>query len=564
MTTGPQPGWGAPEVALGLLLGAFAAGAFATWGLGAVAGSLFGAGAPSVQLADLPGVLAALPSHLDDPRNAWPRDARAALPGPDGFLGAAVILIVAGAGMTYGAVAVVGRLRDRDTRGARWARARDLGDLRVSRATQGRLTLGRRGRALLAAEPAQSVIVIAPTQTGKTTGLAIPALLEWNGPVVATSIKTDLVADTHGRRRQLGEVAVFDPTGVTGLRRAFWTPLASCGSWEGARATAERLCAVAKPGHGVADGDFWTAAAARYLAPLLYAAACAELEIVDVVRWVDDGNRDRPTEILAGLTFDDTKEERVAAQAALAILNGIFEGDDRLRSSLAATAGIALNAYGDPTVSAQVAGPVIDPGWLLSGSNTTYLCATATGQERLRPLFVALLDEIIDHVYAVAASTGKPIDPPLLIVLDEAANIAPLPRVDQLAATGAGQGIQLVTVVQDLAQLEQRWGKKSDTIVNNHRAKLFGPGIACEKTLGYLARILGDEAIDQRSVTRGEQGRRSSTVATTYRALSSADRTRQGEAGTALLVYGSLPPARISLRPWYADRGLSRLRGTSR
>jgi type IV secretion system protein VirD4 len=37
------------------------------------------------------------------------------------------------------------------------------------------------------------VIVIAPTQSHKTTGLAIPALLEWEGPVLATSVKTDLV-----------------------------------------------------------------------------------------------------------------------------------------------------------------------------------------------------------------------------------------------------------------------------------------------------------------------------------------------------------------------------------
>ena len=125
--------------------------------------------------------------------------------------------------------------------------------------------------------------------------------------------------------------------------------------------------------------------------------------------------------------------------------------------------------------------------------------------------------------------------------------------------TAAGQGIQLVTVVQDLAQIEHRWGRKADTIVNNHRAKLFGPGISCEKTLGYLTRILGDEAVPQRSVTRGERGRKTTTDATTFRALGPADVVRQGDPDTAILVYGNLPPTRLALRPWYRDPALRRL-----
>ena len=64
----------------------------------------------------------------------------------------------------------------------------------------GRLILGRAEGRLVAAEPRQSAIVVGPTQTGKTTGFAIPAILEWQGPVVATSIKTDLLRETIAAR----------------------------------------------------------------------------------------------------------------------------------------------------------------------------------------------------------------------------------------------------------------------------------------------------------------------------------------------------------------------------
>ena len=63
-----------------------------------------------------------------------------------------------------------------------------------------RLTLGRIDGHLIAAEPRESVIVIGPTQSGKTTGFAIPAILEWQGPVLATSIKSDLLNDTYAAR----------------------------------------------------------------------------------------------------------------------------------------------------------------------------------------------------------------------------------------------------------------------------------------------------------------------------------------------------------------------------
>ncbi|HTT94834.1 MAG TPA: type IV secretory system conjugative DNA transfer family protein [Solirubrobacterales bacterium] len=89
----------------------------------------------------------------------------------------------------------------------------------VRRPQPGRLTLGRYGRSLLAAGERQSVIVVAPTQSHKTTGLAIPALLEWEGPVLATSVKTDLLLDTLAHRESKGKVMIFDPARTTDLPR---------------------------------------------------------------------------------------------------------------------------------------------------------------------------------------------------------------------------------------------------------------------------------------------------------------------------------------------------------
>ena len=71
------------------------------------------------------------------------------------------------------------------------------------------------------------MLVLGPTQSGKTTGLAIPALLEWEGPVVATSVKGDLVASTRGFRALHGRCLGLRSDGH--CRRRALAPLVAAG-----------------------------------------------------------------------------------------------------------------------------------------------------------------------------------------------------------------------------------------------------------------------------------------------------------------------------------------------
>ncbi|MDA8068120.1 MAG: type IV secretory system conjugative DNA transfer family protein, partial [Actinomycetota bacterium] len=186
--------------------------------------------------------------------------------------------------------------------GARWARRRDLGALRARRRTEpgggrgwggrgasrpaGRLALGYQGRRLLRAEERHALVAFGPPQSGKSAGLAIPALLEWQGPAVASSIKTDLLGTTLERRRALGEVFIFDPFELAGVPGHTWSPLRGAGSWDGALEVAWRLAAAGElDQRGVEGGDFWAVAAEQRLAPLLYAAACTGAGIEQVVAW---------------------------------------------------------------------------------------------------------------------------------------------------------------------------------------------------------------------------------------------------------------------------------------
>ena len=531
-------------------LGALIACGAALWLAGEVSGRVFGGSWPGTGLAEMGSVVARFREHAGEPAQAWPQPGRSLIPGPVSFYATLALLM----SPVVGAASLVLRRRTRSHRrsdAARWARPRDLELLRVADPQPGRLTLGRVDGRLVAAEARQSVIVIGPVQTGKTTGFAVPAILEWKGPVVATSVKTDLLHETHDARSALpgARVWTYDPTRSTRFHGAGWTPLSGCGTWQGAQRTATWLAAAAHRSGGLESAEFWYAAAAKLLAPLLFAAAISERTMADVVRWVDAQAQEDVFEAL------EESDETAAVTAFQA--NALR--DDRTRSGVYTTAETVLAAYADPGVLASATPELRAERLLDGGSHTAYLCAPAHEQRRLQPLFATLVQEIVALAYERATAKGGPLEPPLLLVLDECANIAPLRELATLASTGAGQGIQLVSVFQDMAQINAVYGRdRSPTIVSNHRAKVILSGIADAPTLEYVARLLGDEEVRQVSSTSGAEGRHSTTESVAYRSLAPANVLREMRPGHGLLVYGHLAPARLALRPWFKERTLRR------
>jgi type IV secretion system protein VirD4 len=190
---------------------------------------------------------------------------------------------------------------------------------------------------------------------------------------------------------------------------------------------------------------------------------------------------------------------------------------------------------------------------LLEGRDTLYLCAPAHDQRRLRPLFATLVAQVIEAAYELAGRQGAPLDPPLLVVLDEAANVAPLAELDVLASTAAGHGVQLVTVWQDLAQVQARYGTRAGSVVNNHRVKVFLSGIADPGTLEHASALIGETELRTWARTVDGSGSTSRTDSPALRRLAPADALRRVPPGDAVVVSGHLPPIRLRLRPWQGD-----------
>ena len=141
-------------------------------------------------------------------------------------------------------------------------------------------------------------------------------------------------------------------------------------------------------------------------------------------------------------------------------------------------------------------------------------------------------------------------------MLDEAANVAPLAELDVLASTAAGHGVQLVTVWQDLGQLQARYGARAGSVVNNHRVKVFLSGIADPATLEHASALIGETELRSWTTTVDGYGATSLTDSPAPRRLAPADALRRIPPGDAVVVSGHLAPIRLRLRPWHDDRSL--------
>jgi type IV secretion system protein VirD4 len=521
-----------------------------------------------------------LPAHMSDPASAWRPPIGGSLPG------AAVYWPLTGAVALVTVVALVAALRifrrrvgtaQRQPLGvdarSRFATVRDLAPMLIRRPETGRFVLGRVGRRLVATEkPSRrrrrgrasdrgAVALIGPSRSGKTTA-AVGGILDWHGPAVLSSVKADLLATTYTWRAGRGEVLVYDPTQTTGMATASWTPLREAGSIIGAQRAARSLCDAAPRGDNVEGGlDFWLTQAEILLSGLLWVAANKNLDMAAVCEWVMV--QDSPSEASKGqvktfvdeLISDDDEEVRDgAAQAARSLLS-VWRMEERTRSSVYATAQSVVWPWADPGVAAASKGIGVNLDWLLESERTVYLCAPIEDQQRLAPAFGGLLNDIIRQVYLKVARTNRPLDPPLLVVVDEAGN-TPLRALPEYASTLAGLGVLLVTIWQSLAQIEEAYRGHSDTIITNHLSKVFYGGQSDPIALRYLSQVLGDFEVDTTSRTR-HHGPDSTQFATTHLPLVPPHAARQMRSGGALLIHGTLPPAHIRTRAWWKDRRLS-------
>lgn len=417
--------------------------------------------------------------------------------------------------------------------------------------------LGTSRRSDCYASVEDSMVILGPPRSGKGYNLVIPFILDAPGAVVTTSTRPDNLAATMTARAKRGPVAVFDPQGlargVTGALR--WSPIRGCESPHTAMLRANALCAGA--GAGITDGGFWIQQTNTVVRCLLQAAALDGRTAVDLYRWsLSAPAASQAVSVLA--------ESPGAAPLWSQALDAVITADQRQRDSVWSIVSTVFGPLADPRVVTQLtpaSGEEFHPAQFLRDCGTLYLLGTASGASATANFVSALIEDVVETARRLAgASVGARMDPPLALILDEAANY-PLPSLGALMSEGGGTGIATVAVLQSLAQARARWGHDSaQAIWDSAIAKVILGGSSNASDLRDIAQLIGERDVQEVSISHQSGGGRNISESTRQRGILDPSMIRSIKVGHGLLMLRAAAPIMLTLKPWTARADAAELR----
>jgi type IV secretion system protein VirD4 len=561
-----------------LLLGAVfagAAGSFVVWSGAATTALLSGRPAPRV---DLAAGVRAVTQDRGNPSAAWGQPV-----GPTWLYwtctASVLAILVAAVATGWWVWARNKTPRDQDPRrlqglasrpevakvaGAK-ALIRRAGDLRPA-LTHARVgDLGHRlGRALgvdCYASVEDSMVLLGPPRSGKGVHIVINAILDAPGAVITTSTRPDNLTAALAARSRVGPVAVFDPQGLApGIPSATrWSPIRGCENPQTAMIRAKALTAGAAS--GTTDSSFWQSSAEAAVRALLHAAALGDRTPSDLYRWSLSPAWAREAVMILAT-------HPKAATSWHQGLEAIVGADQKQRDSVWAMVAIAFASLADPQVLDAVSpgpGQQFDPQAFLRQRGTVFLVGTSTGASATAGLVGAFVEDVAEAARRLAAaSPGARIDPPLSMILDEAANY-PLPSLTSLMSEGGGTGITTMVVLQSLAQARAVWGEhEAAAIWDAASVKLILGGGSNARDLEDLSKLIGQRDEQQYTQSIGPDGRQSHSSSSRDVPVMDTSRLRMLPFGTAVLMLRAARPIVLTMTSWTKRPEAAELRSSRR
>lgn len=390
-------------------------------------------------------------------------------------------------------------------------------------------------------------VCIAGPRTGKTTSQVIPAIADAPGAVVTTSNKRDVVDATRGLREQQGQIWVFDPQSIADEPPTWWWNPLSYVTNEVKAAQLAKLLSDASRDRNSRRDAFFDGSAETLLAGLLLAAARDGLPFSQVYLWLTDVNEDRPVFLLRKYG-----EEKPAAS-----VGQIVSAPEKQKGGIYGTAQQIMSFMVNQEAARWVepsggARREFLPADFVRSSGTLYSLSKEGGGST-GPLVTALTVAVTEAAedYAKTQPGGR-LAVPLLLVLDEAANICRWNNLPDLYSHYGSRGISILTILQSWSQGVEVWGREGmQKLWTAANAKLYLGGVDEDQFLSSLSQLVGEFELTTRSTSKSVSGSSSSYQTRRERVLDVSD-LRAMPRGRAVLLYSGTPPVLVRTIPWMA------------
>ncbi|MDQ7744592.1 type IV secretory system conjugative DNA transfer family protein [Hydrogenophaga pseudoflava] len=370
-----------------------------------------------------------------------------------------------------------------DARFATFAEVKKAGLLLTGRraATPG-ILIGRFRGQFLALHGQLSVMLSAPTRSGKGVGVVVPNLLNWPDSVVVLDIKGENHAITAGYRAQHQQaVYAFSPFDEE-ARSHRWNPLTAVRTSPLHRVG--DLLGVGQvfypnDGSGTSSEAFFNDQARN----LFLGLGLLLLETPDLPRTVGEmlrqsSGQGRPLkEHLNGLIEQRKTAGKPFSDECLDALQRLLCNSENTLSSVVATFHAPLTIFADAVVDAATSADDFDLGQLRRQRMSVYVCIPPHRLASARPLLTLFFSQLVSLNTQHLPEQDPSLKYQCLLVNDEFTAMGRVGIITHSAAFLAGYNLRLLTVVQAMSQLDAVYGdKEARTFATNHGLQiLFAP-----------------------------------------------------------------------------------------
>ncbi|EHR71208.1 type IV secretory pathway, VirD4 component [Burkholderiales bacterium JOSHI_001] len=340
------------------------------------------------------------------------------------------------------------------------------------------ILVGRYGGRFLALPGQLSVMLSAPTRSGKGVGVVIPNLLNWPDSVVVLDIKGENFDITAGYRAENGQaVYAFSPFDE-GARSHRWNPL-----------TAVRTSPLHRVGDLLAVGqvffpnDAGTSSEAFFndqarnlflgLGLVLLETPALPRSIGEMLRQ-SSGKGQPLKDHLAGLIKQRREQGNPLSDECTDALQRLLSNSENTLSSVVATFNAPLTIFADAVVDAATSADDFQLEDLRRRRMSIYVRIPPNRLANARPLLNLFFSQLVSLNTQALPQQDPTLTLQCLLVNDEFTAMGRVGVITSGAAFLAGYNLRLLTVVQAMSQLDAVYGdKEARTFATNHGLQIL-------------------------------------------------------------------------------------------
>lgn len=371
---------------------------------------------------------------------------------------------------------------------ARWAHPQEVRRLGLTRGDG--VVLGTYGDKVLRHDGDEHVLVVAPTNTGKSVGVSLPTGLVWRHSFIALDLKGENWRITSGLRSAFGPVFRFEPTSGATHR---YNPLTQIRRGDAEVRDAQVLAdMLVDPEGALGTRSHWQLRAFELLVAAILWTLYAEQEKTLARLAAILADPKRPVLALLEQMLDQPIRDGAPHPVVAAGARQLLDMAEAERSGVVSTALGYLALYRDPVLARATEVSDFSISDLISGPRpvSLYLVVPPEELSRLKALLRLVLNQVLKRLTEIAAQHGEGSEGRrVLLMLDEFPQLGKLDFFEHALAYIRGYRIKACLVAQSLNQIVQAYGEHSSILDNAHIRVAF----ACndERTARRLSDMLG-------------------------------------------------------------------------